>query len=415
MVYQPPTGARDLLPLDVAQKRWIEKRLQAVFHRWGYHRIITSTLERLDTLMAGGAIDRSTILALQGTDEEDLGLRPEVTASIARAAVTRMSVSRFPQRLYYNANVFCRPAEDSHRSQQEFYQAGVELLGSGGTLADAEVLLLLMDCLENIGLGTVQAPQWRVIVGEAGLTKSLLSVFPEKLRQQVRHAIAKLDRTGLEQLPLEGELRDRALQLLDLRGQPETVLHNVSQWALNPLQRQRVERLNTLFELLQDSVGKDVVLPIVLDLSLIRTFDYYTGIVFEVASTGDTVQQVLAQGGRYDELLGSYHPQGESIPGIGFSFQIDQLHPVLLATQQLPQAVPHSDWLVVAQSDAAHAAALRYAQTLRSKQPEMRIELNLEGGQPVQRAAIVDYARTRSIAQIAWVDTEGITVEPVTQ
>ncbi len=415
MVYQPPTGARDLLPLDVAQKRWIEQRLQAVFHRWGYHRIITSTLERLDTLMAGGAIDRSTILALQGTDEEDLGLRPEVTASIARAAVTRMAVARFPQRLYYNANVFCRPTEDSPRSQQEFYQAGVELLGSGGTLADAEVLLLLMDCLENVGLGMVQAPQWQVIVGEAGLTKSLLSVFPEKLRQQVRHAIAKLDRTGLEQLPLEGKLRDRALQLLDLRGQPETVLQKVSQWDLDQPQRQRVERLKTLFELLRQSIGADVALPIVLDLSLIRTFDYYTGIVFEVASTGGTVQQVLAQGGRYDELLGSYHPQGQAVPGIGFSFQIDQLHPVLLAAQQLPQAVPNSDWLVVAQSDAAHAAALRYAQTLRSKHPEMRIELNLEAGQPAQRAAIVDYAKTRAIAQIAWVDPEGITVEPVTQ
>jgi ATP phosphoribosyltransferase regulatory subunit len=60
MVYQPPAGARDLLPLDVAQKRWIEDRLQQVFQRWGYHRIITSTLERLDTLMAGGAIQRST-------------------------------------------------------------------------------------------------------------------------------------------------------------------------------------------------------------------------------------------------------------------------------------------------------------------------------------------------------------------
>ena len=44
MVYQPAAGARDLLPLDVAQKRWIEDRLQQVFHRWGYHRIITSTL-----------------------------------------------------------------------------------------------------------------------------------------------------------------------------------------------------------------------------------------------------------------------------------------------------------------------------------------------------------------------------------
>jgi ATP phosphoribosyltransferase regulatory subunit len=415
MVYQPPTGARDLLPLDVAQKRWIEQRLQTVFHRWGYHRIITSTLERLDTLMAGGAIDRSTILTIQGTDEEDLGLRPELTASIARAAVTRMAVSRFPQRLYYNANVFCRPDEDSHSSQQEFYQAGVELLGSGGTLADAEVLSLLIDCLENLGLGTVQSPQWQLIVGEAGLTKSLLSLFPEKLRQPVRRAIAHLDRTALEQLPLPGMLRDRALQLLDLRGQPATVLHKVSQWDLDPQQRQRVERLKDLFELMRASVGAGVVLPIVLDLSLIRTFDYYTGIVFEVASTGGIVQRMLAQGGRYDELLGSYHPQGQLIPGIGFSFQIEQLHSILLAAQQLPQVVPTSDWLVVAQNAAAQAVALRHAQMLRVEQPGVRVELHLDSEQLTQYAAIVDYAKTRKIAKIAWIGPEGITVEPVTQ
>ena len=76
MVYQPPSGARDLLPIDVVQKRWIEDRLQQVLHQWGYHRIITSTLERMDTLMAGGAIDARQILQIRTGAEEALGLRP---------------------------------------------------------------------------------------------------------------------------------------------------------------------------------------------------------------------------------------------------------------------------------------------------------------------------------------------------
>ncbi len=415
MVYQPPTGARDLLPLDVAQQRWIEQRLQEVFHRWGYHRIITSTLERLDTLMAGGAIDRNTILSVQGGADENLGLRPELTASIARAAVTRMAVSRFPQRLYYHANVFCRPEGDGHSSQQEFYQSGVELLGSGSSLADAEMLWLLIDGMANLGLGDVRSPQWRIIVGEAGLTKSLLSIFPANLRSQVRQAIANLDLTALERLPLAPELRDRALQMLDLRGNPSTVLQQVSQWDLDSTQRDRVAQLKNLFELMQTTVGADVPLPIVLDLSLIRTFDYYTGIVFEVANTGDGVQQVLAQGGRYDELLGSYHPQGESIPGIGLSFQIDQLHTVLRAKQQLPQTIATSDWLVVATAPTAHAAALRHAQSLRSAHPEQRVELQLDHGPTLNRSAIEDYAQTRNIAQIAWVSETEVTIAPVTQ
>jgi ATP phosphoribosyltransferase regulatory subunit len=123
MVYQPPAGARDLLPLDVAQKRWIEERLQQIFHRWGYHRIITSTLERMDTLMAGGAIQRQAVIQLQNSEDEELGLRPELTASIARTAVTRMAGATLPQRLYYNANVFQRPQDYRHNQPQEFYQA----------------------------------------------------------------------------------------------------------------------------------------------------------------------------------------------------------------------------------------------------------------------------------------------------
>ena len=98
-------GARDLLPLDVAQKRWVERGIQAVFHRWGYQRIITSTLERLDTLIAGGAVDRETVIQIPSAEGGTLGLRPELTASIARAAVSRMG-DMYPQRLYYNANVF---------------------------------------------------------------------------------------------------------------------------------------------------------------------------------------------------------------------------------------------------------------------------------------------------------------------
>ena len=62
MIHQPPAGARDLLPLEVAQKAWINDRLQAIFHRWGYQRIVTSTLEWLDTLTAGGAIAPETVM-----------------------------------------------------------------------------------------------------------------------------------------------------------------------------------------------------------------------------------------------------------------------------------------------------------------------------------------------------------------
>jgi len=405
MVYQPPSGARDLFPLDVAQKRWIEDRLQQVFQRWGYHRIITSTLERVDTLMAGGAVQQSTVIQLQEIEDETLGLRPELTASIARAAVTRMAGVSHPQRLYYNANVFRRAQRGSHNRQQEFYQAGVELLGSGGVVADAEVVLLLLDCLNTIGL-----KDWHLVLGEAGLTRSLLSPFPEDLRDRVRRAIAHLDRITLETLSLSAELRDRALLLLDLRGRPADVLQRVSSLDLDEAQRATVSALKSLMEVLQasfDTGEVGVSAPsLILDLSLIQTFDYYTGIVFEVVGDATTGRRVLGQGGRYDQLLGIYHPQRETYPGVGFVFNLEELHQTLLPTGQLPQKTPATNWLVVPSSPQDCAVAFAYAQKIRESTNLVRVEVDLD--QRESQDAARDYARHRGISQIAWVNADGV-------
>ena len=408
MVYQPPSGARDLLPLDVAQKTWIEDRLQQVLHRWGYHRIITSTLERMDTLMAGGAIASQQILQIQSSDEV-LGLRPEFTASIARTAVMRLSDKSYPSRLYYNANVFRRPQEGSHSTQQESYQAGVELLGGGGILADAEILLLVMDCLNGIGL----ADRWQMVLGDAGLTRSLLWEFPKPLRGKVRHALAHLDRVALETMPMEDDLRDRALQILDLRGEPEAVIQKLSQMRLDDYQQQATANLQRLLSLLQATAQKRGLsdrFPIVLDLSLIRTFDYYTGIVFEVISDPASGQQILGQGGRYDELLSTYHPQSESIPSIGFSLEIERLHQALLPTGQLPKRTTTSEKLVVAESVEVYPIALAQSQLLRELNPAAPVEIYLrspDGTVTIDRETIYDHARQQSILEIVWIRANG--------
>ncbi len=400
MIYQPPTGARDLLPLDVAQKHWIEERLQQVFQRYGYHQIITSTLERLDTLMAGGAIERRSVIQLQGSDEEELGLRPELTASIARAAVTRMAGVTHPQRLYYTANVFRRTKGSSHNRQQEFYQAGVELLGGGGSFADAEILLLVAECLQELGL-----TNWRLILGEAGIARSLLSAFPTQLQATVRKAIASLDRVTLENLPLSDQLKARSLLLLDLRGNPADVLQRALSLDLDESQIEAVHHLKSLISLLDECYpGANSQFPLILDLSLVQTLDYYTGIVFEVV-TGGNQTHILGQGGRYDRLLGLYHPQGETSPGIGFALNIEELQQVLLGSSQLPKFTPASNWLVVPESPNAYAAAFAYAQKLRNSNHKVQVEMELEGR---ESDIIREYARSRRIGQIAWIKAEGM-------
>lgn len=405
MVYQPPSGTKDLLPLDVAQKDWIEARLEQVFQRWGYHRIITPTLESMDTLMAGGAIDQATVIDIQEAGKQRLGLRPELTASIARTAVTRLARVTYPQRLYYNANVFRRADKSSYGEQQEFYQCGVELLGAQSSLADAESLLLLVDSLAALNLRN-----WHLILGDAGLTRSLLSPFPDDLREQVRAAIAHLDRIALESLPLSAELRQRALLLVDLRGRPEDVLQTVSSLDLSSAQQETVNRLKSLVALLREArhpSGEGAAFPaLTLDLSLIQTFDYYTGIVFQVVSRTATGCQVLGRGGRYDNLLSLFHPQGQGYPGIGFVWEVGALRTVLLSTGQLPAETAASDWLVVPASQQLAGAAFAYAQTIRASASLVRVEVQLGStDDPEQVRAI---ARRRRISRIAWIQPNGL-------
>jgi ATP phosphoribosyltransferase regulatory subunit len=358
MVHQLPTGARDLLPLDLLQKQWFEHRLQQVCHRWGYQPILTPTLEYLSSLLAGGTIDANTVIQVQGRNEEILGLRPEVTASIARAYGPRYArdANLGVQRLYYHANVFRWRGD---QGQNEAFQSGVEILGARGVAADGEILYLLADCLESIGIGT-----WKLVLGHAGLTTALIETFPESCRRAIRVGVAHLDRVALEQLPLPDSLIDQVLTLLDLRGTPHEVFAKFTSLPWLPVTSlPELDYLQSLFHLWQGDC--------LLDLSLIQPFDYYTGVVFEVV-LGD---RILAQGGRYDHLLSHFHPRGTDIPSIGFCLNLEVLQQV--CQPQLPQTFPPPDYLVVPQSEAELPAAFRLATELRLQHPKAIVKLAL--------------------------------------
>jgi ATP phosphoribosyltransferase regulatory subunit len=265
-------------------------------------------------------------------------------------------------------------------------------------MADAEILLLLSDCLQSLGLS-----RWRVILGEAQLMRSLLSAFPPALQDKVRHAIANLDRVTLENLPLSPELRERALLLFDLRGRPADVLQRVGSLELDAHQRQIVNTLKSLIELLQECSPADK--QVILDLSLIQTFDYYTGIVFEVVSETDAGQCVLGQGGRYDQLLGLYDPQGQITPGIGFCWNIEELQQVLLPTGLLPEDTVPCEYLVVPVTPQDSAAAFAYAQNLRGSGELVRVEVEL--GLRDTPESLREYALRRGIKHIARIRSAG--------
>jgi ATP phosphoribosyltransferase regulatory subunit len=306
----------------------------------------------------------------------------------------------YPQRLYYNANVFRKADAEHHGRQQEFYQAGIELLGIGGILADVEAILLMMDCLKSLAV-----PNFQMILGEAGLSRALLAQFPVEFQTQIRRCLAHLDRVSLEQLPLTPEQQQLALSLIDLRGNPALVLVKLAQLKLDVDSQATIAHLQTLVELLNTTSHSS--LPLILDLSLIQTFDYYTGIVFEAVTITEDRAYVLGKGGRYDRLLALYHPQGQNYPGIGFALNIEELQQVLQTNPAMPHHSAKSDWLVVSEPSSI-AAALIYAQKLRSNPELVRVEMYLNDGKPEQ---IRQIAIDLGIAQIAWVSPDDVSIE----
>ncbi len=400
MVHQLPTGAKDLLPLDVAQKRWIESRIQQVFQSWGYQRIITPTVEHLRSLTAGGAVNPESVIQLHSSSIEILGLRPEFTASIARAYAARLggNVATCPQRLYYNANVFRRRANNT---SEESFQAGVELLGASGLLADGEILMLLAESLDRVEL-----QDWQIILGDARLTGALLALLPEQYRAKVRQCLASLDRIALTEMDLPNDVKGYALELIDLRGKPKDVLSRLSNSAWTSGLTGEINYLKSLIDL-WESTGLTSGDRLILDLSFMQTFDYYTGLVFEVACNN----YVVAQGGRYDRLLGVYHPQNVSYPSIGFCLNLEDLQQALQS--RLPQTLATSNCLVVAKTADAMQAAFAQAALLRQDPEIEAIELELEFR---GENAVREHARSRGIRQIAWVSSDGaISLETIIQ
>ncbi|MFS8813871.1 ATP phosphoribosyltransferase regulatory subunit [Synechococcus sp. R60.4] len=380
---RPPTGARDFLPREVQRRERLEAQLTQVFRRYGYQRIITPTLERLETLLAGGSIRAEAVLQLRDGEGTMLGLRPEFTASIVRAAATRLASGPLPLRLYYHGNVFRNSRrEEGSYSSQEFFQSGVELIGAGGWLADAEILLLLADCVRAVGLSN-----WTLLLGDVGLTESLLNPVAPKAQAAVRRAIAQLDYVYLESAPLPEAARQIGLQILGLRGQPDQVLPQLAQL---PVPSERLRDLRQLCQILEAQQVR-----VVLDLSLLQTLAYYTGIVFQAVVGGE----IIALGGRYDRLYALYSPQQLEQPGIGFTLLPDTLLRLLPPTPQ--DEATGCKRLVVPLVPAGIPAALALAARWRESEA---VELELLDRSPEEIEA---YARRCRIPEIAWVQADG--------
>lgn len=344
----PPVGMRDLVPPEAGRRRALGRALAEVFASFGYAPVVTPPFE-LESVIARaleGVDQRELLRFVDAETGEVVMLRPDITPQIARLVASRMRERPLPIRLSYEGHVV-RRRRGRARTQRQIAQAGVECLGAADAFADVEVIELASRALAAAGLAA-----HRIELNLTPLAGALLDRMDAPLRERAREALARKDRTELEQL-LQGasrEVRTGTLAALDLIGGPE-VLARARRLFEDAASRRHLARLAGIHRALE---ALELGVPIGFDLGEPRGFGYYTSASFAVLAEGPG--EPVAVGGRYDELLARF---GHPLPATGVAIDLDHLEWALGA--RAPREPARRTIVLAGAATASLAATLRRA------------------------------------------------------
>ena len=314
-----PVGMATILPRAAKQVRHLEAQLLEQVSNWGYDEIILPTFEYLDVLAPGleAELLETCYQFIDRTTGRTLLLRPDATAQVARTIGMGLTGDALPQRLSYRTSVFRYEPEHAGRGR-EIFQVGAELVGVDDVSGDYEIISLLIECLQAIGLGS-----FTIALGHVGFIKGLLmrSGLSPQGQKRAEQAAAKKDLPRLEELLAGERIAKSAAKAIreapELTGQEEVLERGRVLAAGDPALMAPLDRLSQLYHLLCAAGHRDALL---LDLGEFRGFDYYDGVVFDVFASG--VGAELGGGGRYDHLIGRF---GRNLPSTGFALDVDHL------------------------------------------------------------------------------------------
>lgn len=388
-----PEGLNDLLPEEVLKRRLLENKISQIFTQWGYQEIITPTFEFYDILARGaGSIMKKEMIKFFDREGNIIALRPEMTTPLVRVTSTKMQQETKPLRFYYMGNVF-RYDDFKVGSQREFYQAGVELIGVNSKEADAEVIALAVECLRNSGV-----KKFFIDIGHINFFNGIMqSIKAEQKRKlEIKEAILNKDFVLLEKILSFSDIKNREKELIlkmpILRGRGE-VLEEAEKMINNKLSLSALKEIKKVYNLLRDYGLEEYVL---IDLGIIRDFDYYTGIIFEGYT--DYLGFPICGGGRYDKLCSKF---GENLPSTGFAVGLERL---IIALEReginsLDLKKP-DQYLVCYQNNKDNfKKALKVAKNLRKKGLTVELEVGKR-----EFSEVLNYARSKGIKHILIVD-----------
>lgn len=305
----PYKGVRDFYPEDQFTERYIFSVWQKVLESYGYEEYSASILEPADLYRtkSGEEIVNEQTYTFTDRGEREVTLRPEMTPTIARMVAQKRRELAFPLRWYSIVNLFRYEAPQKGRLR-EHWQLNADIFGVAGINADVEVIEIAYKIMREFG---AEEKDFLIRLNSRRVINKLFDLFDAK--DDKAYKLSKL--LDKKAKISESEFRGGVDELLGDNGKHFVELIEDPNKALEKLGKDSLE----VKEVLDVSAGlaKLGITNITFDLTLMRGFDYYTGVVFEVFDTDPENSRSLFGGGRYDDLLAIFDEEPVTAFGFG--------------------------------------------------------------------------------------------------
>lgn len=372
-------GVRDFYPEDMAVEKRIFSIWRHVCEKYGYEEYNASVLEPADLYRAksGEEIVNEQTYTFTDRGEREVTLRPEMTPTVARMVAAKKRELTFPLRWYSIPNLF-RYEQPQRGRLREHWQLNVDIFGVESIQAEIEVINMAYDITRSYGL---KDTDFEIRINNRKVmnyvTREVFGLDGEKAK-----AISKLIDKKDKMTP---ELFEAAISEAfsfdpALKGKDEVFLtllnsKNFEEFTSHlPQTKEEHVGLKEIREVIS-GLEKLGITNARFDQTLMRGFDYYTGVVFEVFDLNPTNRRSVFGGGRYDDLLSLFG--SDKIPAVGFGAGDVIARDLMDTYGTLPKNVSPADYALIVMNETAGPYALDVAQSLRAK--GFRVAVDLSG------------------------------------
>ncbi len=389
---QPVRGTHDLLPSEQRKHFLILETARSQAASYGFMEISTPILEFKEvfkrTLGDVSDIVTKEMYEIADRGDEEIVLRPEGTAGIARAVISNGLTQSMPLKFFYTGPMFRYERPQKGRMRQ-LHQIGVEMFGVADPVADVEVISLAYEILVALKMGH-------------RVTLEINSLGDDESRQNFRTHLVTYLKDHHQHLSPDSQQRfDRnPLRILDTKDEGDKKILNGAPLLEDCLNAYSKET----FLKVQEGL-KDLKIPFKINPHLVRGLDYYSHVAFEFTTTDLGTQGTVLAGGRYDGLMSTMG--GPAIPGVGWAGGIDRLAMMLTNEVCPPLKRPLA---VIPMDEAFDMKGLEFAQLLRKAGHYVEMTYGAGLGKRLKKASKIN-ARYAMILGEEEVSSQKVTVK----